>query len=164
MLEKQANRTLTVQVMILSWCWHSRDYPCSQALMHGRRKESLAHCLCMCQVSLVTCILLCYTKINENFCLSGERPHCRNLYCLWDTFGGFKVRNNIALMLTACISSFKMIGKLQLERLCQSRATDTWIIPVSEELITPLSSSTQSMVSGRHLSGKKSWHVSQRLV
>ena len=66
-----------------------------------------------------------------------------------------------------------MIVKLQRERLGQSRAigfcygTDAWIIPVSEELIAfiaPSSLSTQSVISGRHLSRRKSWHVSQRLV
>ena len=31
----------------------------------------------MHQVPLVTCILLCYTKITVNFCSPAERPHCR---------------------------------------------------------------------------------------
>ena len=41
-------------------------------------REPGKHCLHMCQVPLVTCILLRYT-----FCLPAERQ----LYCLWDTFG-----------------------------------------------------------------------------
>ena len=40
-------------------------------------REPGTHCLRICQVPLVTCILLHYTKINGNFCLSAERPHCR---------------------------------------------------------------------------------------
>ena len=36
--------------------------------------------------------------------------------------GGFQVRNNLATTLTACIASFKTIGKLQREKLHQSRA------------------------------------------
>ena len=35
------------------------------------------HCSPMRQVSMVTCILLCYTKIMTNFSLPAERPHCR---------------------------------------------------------------------------------------
>ena len=77
------------------------------------------------------------------------------------------------MTLTVCIASFKTIGKLQREKLhltCHSielERTDAWIIPVSEELIAfiaPSSSSTQSIVSGRHLSCVKSRHVSRRFV
>ena len=42
-----------------------------------KEREPGTHCLHMCQVPLVTCILLSYTKIMANFCLSAERPHCR---------------------------------------------------------------------------------------
>ena len=69
----------------------------------------------MRQVPLVTCILLRYTKINRNLCLPAE-GHTAKLYSLWDTFGWFWSRNNIALTLTVCIASFKPIGKLQRER------------------------------------------------
>ena len=44
---------------------------------------------------------------------------------------------------------------------------DAWIIPVSEEFIAfiaPLSLSTQSVVTGRHLSRWRSQHVSLSLV
>ena len=44
---------------------------------------------------------------------------------------------------------------------------DAWIIPVSKAFIAfiaPLSLSTQNVVSGRHLSHKRSWHASWRLV
>ena len=36
--------------------------------------------------------------------------------------GGFEVKNNIALTVTVCTASFEAIGKLQRERLHQSRA------------------------------------------
>ena len=42
-------------------------------------REPGAHCSRMRQVPLVTCILLRYTKINGNFCLPAERPHCRTI-------------------------------------------------------------------------------------
>jgi len=48
---------------------------------------------------------------------------------------------------------------IQLER------ADAWTIPVSDKLIAfiaPSSLSTQSVVSGRHLSRGKSWHISWR--
>ena len=40
-------------------------------------REPGTHCLCMCEVPLVTCILLRYTKIMVNFCSPAERPHCK---------------------------------------------------------------------------------------
>ena len=39
-------------------------------------REPGTHCSRMRQVPLVTCILLCYSKITVNFCLPPERPHC----------------------------------------------------------------------------------------
>lgn len=87
--------------------------------------------------------------------------------------GNFEVRNDIACMVTTCITLFKTIDKLQTERLCHSSAiafswTDGDIILVSKKLIafiTPSwSSFTQSVVSGRHISHGKSWHVPQRLA
>ena len=39
-------------------------------------REPGTHCSCMRQVHLVTCILLHYTKVNGQFCLPAERPHC----------------------------------------------------------------------------------------
>ena len=38
--------------------------------------------------------------------------------------GGFQVRNNLATTLTVCITSFKTIGKLEREKLHQSRAVE----------------------------------------
>ena len=38
--------------------------------------------------TVVTCILLRYTKITVNFCLPAERPHCM-VIPLWDTYGRF---------------------------------------------------------------------------
>ena len=35
------------------------------------------HCMRMRQVPLVTCILLCYTKIVAKISLPSKRPHCR---------------------------------------------------------------------------------------
>ena len=44
----------------------------------GEEKKELGrHCSCMLQDLLVTCILLCCTKITVNFCLLLERPHYR---------------------------------------------------------------------------------------
>ena len=43
----------------------------------GEKKAPGTHCLCMHQVSLVTCIPLHYTKITGNFFLPYERPQCR---------------------------------------------------------------------------------------
>ena len=37
-------------------------------------------------------------------------------------WGGFEIRNNIALTVTVCITSFEAIGELQRERLRQSCA------------------------------------------
>ena len=65
-----------------------------------------------------------YTKITVNFCLPPERPHCIvTVYTPCGTHtSDFEVKNNIALMVTVCIASFEVIGKLQRERLRQSRA------------------------------------------
>ena len=41
-------------------------------LCGGGGKRAWYTCSCMRQVSLVTCILLCYTKINGNVCLPAE--------------------------------------------------------------------------------------------
>ena len=87
-------------------------------------REPGTHCSCMCQVSLVTCILLHYTKITVNFCLPPERPKAAlHGYTLCGTHtGGIEVENNIALTVTVCIASFEVIGELQRERLHHSRA------------------------------------------
>ena len=65
---------------------HGLWFDCSIASFPGSRageeeREPGTHCSRMRQVPLVTCILLRYTKINENFCLPAERPQCK-LYCL----------------------------------------------------------------------------------
>ena len=71
--------------------------------------------------------------------------------------GSFEVKNNIALTVTVCIALFEVIGEVQRERLCQSRATafsGNGQTHGSEELstfISPSSLSTQSVVSGRNL-------------
>ena len=44
--------------------------------MGEEEREPGTHCLRMHHVSLVTCILLRYTKIAVNFCLLPERSHC----------------------------------------------------------------------------------------
>ena len=59
-------------VHVLRQTYRSFKQPCSQALVQERRRQSLVHISCMHQVSLVTCILLCYIKINRNFCLHAE--------------------------------------------------------------------------------------------
>ena len=43
----------------------------------GGKRAPGVHCSRMRQVSMVTCILLRYTKITNNFSLPPERPHCR---------------------------------------------------------------------------------------
>ena len=56
---------------------------CSSCLFQGvpcageEEREPGTYCLHMCQVPLLTCLLLCYTNINVNFCLPGEKPQCR---------------------------------------------------------------------------------------
>ena len=57
--------------------------------------------------SLVTCILFCYTKINGNFCLPAERPHCRIILPVRHFRAVLKSENSV------CITLYKMIGKLQ---------------------------------------------------
>ena len=87
-------------------------------------REPGTHCSHMRQIPLVTCILLRYTEITVNFCLPSERLHCLVILPVGYTYtGGFKVKNNIALTVTVCTASFEAIGKLQRERLHQSRAT-----------------------------------------
>ena len=85
-------------------------------------REPSTHCLRMCQVPLVTCILLRYTKIMVNFCLPAE-GRTAQLYSLWDTYEQFwSKKNNITLTVTVCNASFQVIGELQKEGLCQSCA------------------------------------------
>ena len=38
--------------------------------------------------------------------------------------GGFEVKNNIVLVVTVCIASLEVIGKLQREKLHQSHAVE----------------------------------------
>ena len=45
-------------------------------MRRGKRAPGV-HCSCMLQVSMVTCILLLYTKITTNFSLPPGRPHGR---------------------------------------------------------------------------------------
>ena len=117
--------------------------------MGQEKREPGTHCSRMCQVSLVTCILLYYTKIAVNFCSPPERPHCMVILPLRLIQAVF--RSKTISTVTVCIASFKTIGKLQREGLRQSRAASfTW----NEELSTfvvPLSSSAHSVISCRHL-------------
>ena len=136
--------------------------------MGEEEREPGTYCSRMHQVSLVTCILLRYTKITVNFCLPAETVHCIVLLPVGTHTGGFEVKNNIALTVIVCIVSFEAIGELQKERLHHSRApafklewTNTWTIPASEELSTFVahlpSSSTRSVVGGSHLLYRRSW-------
>ena len=71
-------------------------------LCGGGEREPGTHCLHMCQVPLVTCILLRYTKIMVNLFLKQAE-----LYSLWDTYRQFwsqKQHCNIALMVMVCIA------------------------------------------------------------
>ena len=45
----------------------------------GEKRAPGVHCSRMCEVSIVTCILLRYTKITTNFSLPADRPHCRSM-------------------------------------------------------------------------------------
>ena len=62
-----------------------KKYPRSQALVRGRRKESLVH---MCQVPLITCILLRCTKLMVSFVYL-LKDRTAQLYSLWDTYGRY---------------------------------------------------------------------------
>ena len=56
----------------------------------GRRKGAPGvYCLCMCQVPMVICILLRYTKIT-NFSLPAERSHCRAMLLVGHNLKDFK--------------------------------------------------------------------------
>ena len=48
-----------------------------RATRRGEKRAPGVRCSRMHQVSMVTCILLCYTKITTSFSLPAERPHCR---------------------------------------------------------------------------------------
>ena len=58
-------------------CVTSRVASFPSSCVGEEEREPSTHCLRMHQVPLVTCILLRYTKVNGNFCLPAERPHCR---------------------------------------------------------------------------------------
>ena len=49
------------------------------ALQGGEKRAPGVHCSHMRQVSMVTCILLRYTKITTNFSLPARRPDCRTM-------------------------------------------------------------------------------------
>ena len=56
---------------LINLCLHSNiSLPSSMAFL-------IAATLCMHLFPIVTCILLCYTKITAKFSLLAERPHCR---------------------------------------------------------------------------------------
>ena len=65
------------------------------------------HCSRMHQVSMVTCILLCYTKITTNFSLPAGRPHTAELCSMRESFEEFEFRNYIALTVMVCIALFE---------------------------------------------------------
>ena len=80
--------------------------------------------------------------------------------------GGFEVKHNIALMVMIYIASFEVIGELQRERLHKSRDI---VFSLNGQtrgqfMQVPLSSYTQSVVSGRHLLYGRSRHTLWRLV
>ena len=89
--------------------------------MRERRKESLIHTVRPVQISLVTCMLLCCTKVV--FCLPAERLHCLVILPVgYIHMDSFEVKNSITLKIVVSIASFKVIGKLQRGRLRQSCA------------------------------------------
>ena len=73
----------------------------------GKKRAPGVHCSRMCQVSMVTCILLRYTKITTNFSLPAERPHCQGYVPCEDHLERFEVRNYITLTVMVCIALFE---------------------------------------------------------
>ena len=86
----------------------------------GEEEERWVHTSRMHQFFLVTCILLHYTKITINFCLTAERPHCIVLLPVGHIRAVLKSQT-ISLCMV-CITSFEAIGELQRDRLCHSCA------------------------------------------
>ena len=73
----------SLQKLVYSSALHLASFPGSCA--GEEEREPGTHCLCMHQVPLVTCILLCYTKITVNSVHLLE-DHTAWLYSLWDVF------------------------------------------------------------------------------
>ena len=86
----------------------------------GGGKRACTHCSHMRQVPLVTCILLCYTKIMGSISVYPLKG-CTTCYTPCEThMGGFEVKNDIALTVTVCIALFKAISELQKDITCCS--------------------------------------------
>ena len=61
----------------------------------------------MRQVSMVTCILLRYTKITTNFSLPAGRQHCRAMFLERNIWKDLKSEIIIALTVMVCIALFE---------------------------------------------------------
>ena len=77
---------LIVQITKLKSCCTLASFPGS--CVGEEEREPGTHCSHMCQVPLVTCIILRYTKITANsvYLLKGSTAW---LYSLWDSYGQF---------------------------------------------------------------------------
>ena len=65
----------SLHLLMFLFSWNKiASFPASCA--GEEEREPGTYCSHMCQVPLVTCILLHYTKIMVNFCLPADRPHC----------------------------------------------------------------------------------------
>ena len=72
------------------------------------KREPHTQCLRIQQVTLITWILLCYTKTMVNLCLPAERLHCMDLYSLWDTHVRFLKSKTVMLRsLYGCLGHHK---------------------------------------------------------
>ena len=74
-LEKEVNSLQNCSNQIIAW-FYLVWFPAPQG---GGKKAPGVPCSRMRQISMVTCILLRYTKITTNFSLSPGRPHCRTM-------------------------------------------------------------------------------------
>ena len=136
------------------------DFPGSRE--GEEEREPGTHCSHTRQVSMVTCILLRYTKIN--FCLPAGRPHCRII---------LPARHLRAVLKSKTISlgRYRFVeDDLQRDEFasvtCHSiylERTDSWIIPVSEELIAFIAPSSSFTQCGQSQASLR-WHVSLGLV
>ena len=111
--------TFSLQLFSVCRC-RSRKPVCLVPRLLCGGGEPGAHCSRMRQVPLVTCILLCYTKITVTFCLLAERPYCMVILTVGHIGAGLKSRT-VSPDSNGGIPLFEAIGELQRVR-CESRA------------------------------------------
>ena len=134
-------------------------------LRREEEREPGTHCSRMHHVSLVTCILLRYTKITVNFCLPPERPKCIVILSVGHIYGRYWSQKRYrfdgnSLHCFVQVDRWTSKGKI-------ASFTNAWTSLASEKLSTfvaPFSSSADSMVSGRQVFHGRSRCASRRLV